>query len=160
MRVALICVGRMKPGPERELFDRYVARIAGFGRSLGVTGPDVKEIPESRARRPEDRREEEGRAILQAVDPRAALVALDERGASLTSEQWAADVGRARDAGASAYAIVIGGPDGLAPMVRERADKTISFGAMTWPHQLVRAMAAEQIYRSLSILAGLPYHRA
>jgi 23S rRNA (pseudouridine1915-N3)-methyltransferase len=56
--------------------------------------------------------------------------------------------------------VVIGGPDGLAPALREKADLTLAFGAMTWPHQIVRALAAEQIFRAMTILSGHPYHRA
>jgi 23S rRNA (pseudouridine1915-N3)-methyltransferase len=90
----------------------------------------------------------------------ARLALLDERGAALSSAQWASEIGKARDSAAPAYALVIGGPDGLDPALRGHAQSVLSFGAMTWPHQLVRVMAAEQLYRSLSILAGHPYHRA
>ncbi|RBP16559.1 23S rRNA (pseudouridine1915-N3)-methyltransferase [Roseiarcus fermentans] len=160
MRITLLCVGRLKAGPERELFDRYFTRLKGMARSVGVTDVDLREIDESRARRPEDRREEEAAAIAAAVGPRDALVLLDERGASPTSPDWAADIARERDAARSAYVVVVGGPDGLSPGLRARAHKVVSFGAMTWPHQLVRVMAGEQLYRALSILAGHPYHRA
>lgn len=159
MRIALIAVGRLKAGPERELFERYVARLRAMARSVGVADVDLREIDESRARRPEDRREDEAAAILKAVGPRDVLVVLDERGPSPTSADWAADVARERDRGQGGYAVVIGGPDGLSPTLRARAHKVVSFGAMTWPHQLVRVMAAEQLYRALSILSGHPYHR-
>jgi 23S rRNA (pseudouridine1915-N3)-methyltransferase len=160
LRLVLISVGRLKSGPERELFQRYFDRLGAVARSVGVAAVELREYPESGARRAEDRREEEAAAILKAVGPRAALVALDERGVSPTSAEWAADVARARDEGRTAYAVVIGGPDGLSPSLRARAHKVISFGSMTWPHQLVRVMAAEQMYRALSILSGHPYHRA
>ena len=159
MRIALIAVGRLKAGPERELFERYVTRLRAMGRSVGVADVDLREIDESRARRPEDRQEDEAASILKAVGPRDVLVALDERGRSPTSADWAADVARERDRGQGVYAVVIGGPDGLSPGLRARAHKVVSFGAMTWPHQLVRVMAAEQLYRALSILSGHPYHR-
>ena len=160
MRISLVCIGRMKSGPERELFDRYFTRMKGMARSVGVADVELREIDESRARRPEDRREEEALAILKTLGPRDVLIALDERGASPTSDVWAADIAQMRDAAHSAYVIVVGGPDGLAPSLRAKARKVISFGAMTWPHQLVRVMAVEQLYRALSILAGHPYHRA
>ncbi|MGO9418635.1 23S rRNA (pseudouridine(1915)-N(3))-methyltransferase RlmH [Roseiarcus sp.] len=160
MRIALICVGRLKAGSERELFERYFTRLKGMARSVGVSDVDLREIDESRARRPEDRCDDEASTILRALAPRDVLVALDERGVSPSSEEWASDIARARDAGHSAYVVVIGGPDGLSPPLRAKAQKVISFGTMTWPHQLVRVMAAEQIYRALSILSGHPYHRA
>ncbi len=160
MRLLLIGVGRLKGGPERELFERYFRRLAGLARTMGIAGVDLREIEEGRARRPEDRRAEEARLILADMPKGATLALLDERGAALTSAQWAAEIGGARDAAAPAYALVIGGPDGLDPSLREKAQRILSFGAVTWPHQLVRVMAAEQLYRSLSILAGHPYHRA
>ena len=160
MRIVLICVGRLKAGPERELFERYFKRLTDSARSVGIAGVDLREIDESRARRPQDRREEEAAAIVAAAPAGAVLIALDERGDSPTSEEWAADIGRARDAAQPAYAVVIGGPDGLSASLRAKARRVVSFGTMSWPHQLVRVMASEQLYRAASILSGHPYHRA
>ena len=160
MRLALVCVGRLKPGPERLLFERYFKRLKDSARSAGLAGVELREIAELRARRPEDRKAEEGAAILAAMPKGGALVLLDERGAVATSAEWAADIGRARDASRAAYAVAIGGPDGLDPSLGAGAHRTLSFGAMSWPHQLVRVMAGEQLYRAMTILAGHPYHRA
>jgi len=159
VRLALIGVGRLKSGPERELFDRYFKRLADLARSQGISGVDLREVEEGRARRPEDRQAEEARAILAVAPKGAWLALLDERGAAMTSAQWAAEIGKAREAALPAYAVVIGGPDGLDPALRAQARTILAFGAMTWPHQLVRVMAAEQLYRALSILGGHPYHR-
>ncbi len=159
MRLALVCVGKLKAGPERLLFDRYFKRLVEGARGAGIAGVDLREIRESRARRPDERRAEEGGAILAALPKGGALVLLDERGAPAASEEWAADIGRARDEARAAYAVAIGGPDGLDPSLRTGAHRVISFGAMTWPHQLVRVMAGEQLYRVMTILAGHPYHR-
>ncbi len=160
MRIVLICVGRLKAGAERELFERYFKRLTETARGVGLAGVDLREIDESRARRPEDRREEEAAAIVAAAPAGDALIVLDERGESPTSEEWAADIGRARDAAQPVYAVVIGGPDGLSASLRAKARRVVSFGAMTWPHQLARVMASEQLYRAVSILSGHPYHRA
>jgi len=159
LRLLLIAVGRLKSGPERELFERYFKRLGELTRTAGISSVDLREIGESRARRPEDRRAEEARAILADLPDGATIALLDERGAALASAQWAREIGRARDNAAPAYALIIGGPDGVDPSLREKAQGVLSFGAMTWPHQLVRVMAAEQLYRSLSILVGHPYHR-
>ena len=159
MRLALVCVGKLKAGPERLLFDRYFKRLAQAARGAGLTGVDLSEIRESRARRPDERRAEEGAGIMAAVAKGAALVLLDERGPSATSEELAADIGRARDSSRPTYAVAIGGPDGLDPSLRTAAHRMLSFGSMTWPHQLVRVMAGEQLYRAMTILAGHPYHR-
>jgi 23S rRNA (pseudouridine1915-N3)-methyltransferase len=159
VRLALVCVGKLKPGPERLLFDRYLKRLSESVRGAGLAGVDLREIAESRARRPDERRAEEGVGILAAAPKGSALVLLDERGAAATSEEWAADIRRARDASRTAYAVAIGGPDGLDPSLSAAAHRIVSFGAMTWPHQLVRVMAGEQLYRAMTILAGHPYHR-
>jgi 23S rRNA (pseudouridine1915-N3)-methyltransferase len=159
MRLALVCVGKLKAGPERLLFDRYFKRLTMGARGAGLAGVDLREIGESLARRPDERRAAEGAAILAAMPKGAALILLDERGQSATSEEWAADIGRARDASQTAYAVAIGGPDGLDPSLAALAHRVLNFGHMTWPHQLVRVMAGEQLYRAMTILAGHPYHR-
>lgn len=159
MRLAVVAIGRLKAGSERDLALRYRERAAQLGRGLGFPACEIVEIPESRARRPQDRCAEEGAAIL-AHATGAALIAYDERGRTdLTSEAFADRVSAWRDAARPSLAVVIGGADGLDPTVRARADLTLSFGASTLPHGLVRVLALEQVYRALTILAGHPYHR-
>ena len=159
MRLLLIAVGRLKAGPERELFERYAKRLAEISRAVGIGGFEWREIEEGRARRAEERQAEEARAIRAALPAGGRLVLCDERGRALTSPQFAAEIGAARDRGEAAYALALGGPDGLDAALRAESG-AIAFGAMTWPHQLARIMAAEQTYRALTILAGHPYHRA
>ena len=159
MRLSLLAVGRLKSGPERELVERYRQRIDAMGRSLGLTGFDMAEIPESRARREDDRRAEEASALLDRAGP-SVLIVFDERGKSPSSEAFAARIRQWRDEGRPGIACVIGGPDGLDPAVRQRAGLVVSFGALTMPHQIVRALVVEQLYRALTIIAGHPYHRA
>ena len=159
MRVALIAIGRLKAGPEREHCARYMERAAASARGVGLTGVELREIEEGRARRPEDRKVEEARALSAFVPPGARLILLDERGKSIPSETFAADMGRERDAGTPALVLALGGPDGFDPALQAQASQVLAFGAMTWPHQLARIMAAEQIYRAITILAGHPYHR-
>lgn len=160
MRLVLVCIGRLKAGPERELVERYVSRLAASARSAGLTGIDVRELDESKARRAEDRKAAEALAIRAVLPAGALTLALDERGQALTSVDFAARIGRARDGGVSAVALLIGGPDGLDPELSKSCALSIAFGAMTWPHQLVRIMATEQFYRAVTILTGHPYHRA
>ena len=159
MKLAVIAVGRLKDGPERELTERYVERAKGVGRALGFPALQLIEIPESRARRDADRRAEEGGAILDKAGS-AVLVAFDERGKSLTSEAFAQRLAAWRDEGRGAATFVIGGPDGLDERVRAAAHLVLSFGGLTLPHQLARVLVVEQLYRALTILAGHPYHRA
>ena len=160
MRLTLAAVGRLKAGPERDLVARYAERIAATGKAVGLSGLTLKETDESRARRPEDRKAEEARALRALIPEGARIVALDERGRSLTSEKFAAEIGALRDAGQRDLCFVIGGADGLDESVRSEAALVFSFGAATLPHQIVRALVAEQIYRAISILSGHPYHRA
>jgi 23S rRNA (pseudouridine1915-N3)-methyltransferase len=159
MRLLLVCVGRLKAGLERDLAARYLERAAAAGRALGFTAIESREIEESRARRPEDRKIEEAKSIRAQVAVHAKTVLFDEHGAAIDSKDFATLLARLRDEGAPAIGLVIGGPDGLAPELKPEAAACVSFGRMAWPHQLVRVMAAEQIYRAMTILSGHPYHR-
>lgn len=160
VRIVILAIGRLKAGSERELVERYRERAAGLVRSLGFVSIEAAEIPESRARRAADRIEEEGSALLARIPADAAVIVYDERGRSDSSSEVIADhIGKWRDAGRPALVVVIGGPDGLDASVRARADLILAFGAATLPHGLVRVLVLEQMYRTLTILAGHPYHR-
>lgn len=158
MKIVVIAIGRMKAGPERDLLRRYIERAEVTARGVGLTGIQLIEIDESRARASDQRKREEAVGIRAKCPENAAVMFLDESGASLSSEAFALEVGRARDAVTPAMAFVIGGPDGLDPALL-LAGRRLGFGAATFPHQLVRVMLAEQIYRAITILSGHPYHR-
>jgi 23S rRNA (pseudouridine1915-N3)-methyltransferase len=160
MRIVVIAVGRLKQGPERELAERYSRRFEEVGRKLGFRGLDVHEISESRARDASARIAEEGAAISAAIPENSVLVGLDERGENIASAAFARRLGQWRDQGTANTIFVIGGADGLSPDLRGKARITVAFGAATWPHQMVRVMLLEQLYRAATILAGHPYHRA
>lgn len=154
-----MCVGRLKSGPERELYTRYATRIAAL-RRIGLEGLDLREIDESKAKTSTERMAREGRELLALLPEAAMLVVFDERGKSADSLAFADFIGRARDDGSRSLWFLVGGPEGVDPMVRERAAAIYSFGRMTLPHQLVRVLVVEQIYRAMTILSGHPYHRA
>ncbi len=158
MRISIAAVGRMKNGPERELVARYLERATRSGKPLALTGFDVTELSESRAGSAASRKADEAKAIRAAL-PDGIIVALDERGKSLTSDVFANQLGRWRDDGRPAVGFVIGGADGIDPDFVKSADLVVSFSPMVWPHQLVRIMLAEQLYRTTTILSGHPYHR-
>jgi 23S rRNA (pseudouridine1915-N3)-methyltransferase len=160
LRIGLIVVGRLKFGPERDLVERYSERFDALARRIGLNAIEVREIDESRARRSEDRRTEEAKAVGPLLAVGTRLVVLDERGRSLSSAAFSSLIGEARNAGAAALTLLIGGPDGIDDELRNRASLVVAFGAMTWPHQLVRVLLAEQLYRAATILSGHPYHRA
>ncbi len=158
MRLGILCVGRMKAGPERELFARYAKRI-GAMRNLGLAGLDLREFDESPARESAARIAAEGDALLGALPAEAMAAAFDERGEPVSSADFARFIARERDVGRKALWFVIGGSEGLDPRLRARARSVFCFGGMTLPHQIVRVLAAEQIYRAMTILSGHPYHR-
>ncbi|MCA0027021.1 MULTISPECIES: 23S rRNA (pseudouridine(1915)-N(3))-methyltransferase RlmH [unclassified Mesorhizobium] len=160
MKITVHAVGRMKSGPERELADRYFERFSKSGPAVGLEFSGIAEIAEGRAQNADERRRDEGARLQAQLQPGSALILLDERGKNLSSEDFAGRIGQLRDAGRRALALAIGGADGHDPSLRAQAELVMSFGALTWPHQLVRVMLAEQLYRVSTILSGHPYHRA
>jgi 23S rRNA (pseudouridine1915-N3)-methyltransferase len=160
MRLVVAAIGRLKDPPARELAERYRKRAEQVGRSLGFRSTEVVEIRESRAADVGKRMIEESIALANVIPEQAATVLLDGRGDSLDSAALAGLLRRWRDDGRPAAVFVIGGDDGLAPSLRDKASLRLAFGAATWPHQLVRVMLLEQLYRAMTILSGHPYHRA
>jgi 23S rRNA (pseudouridine1915-N3)-methyltransferase len=160
MRLIVAAIGRLKAGPERELAERFRDRVAKAGRAVGLRDIEIVEIRESKAAETARRVLEESIALANIVPDRAVLVALDETGENLDSGSFTGMLRGWRDAGRPAAVFCIGGADGLGEDVRRRAELKLAFGAATWPHQLVRIMLLEQLYRAVTILAGHPYHRA
>ncbi len=160
MKIAVHAVGRMKAGPDKELADRYLDRFAKSGPAIGLEFTGVVETPESRAQSVTERKREEAEKLRAQLASGAALILLDERGKNISSEDFAGRIGALRDGGQRNLVVAIGGPDGHDAELRESAALVLSFGALTWPHQLVRIMLAEQLYRVATILSGHPYHRS
>ena len=160
MRIVIAAVGRLKQGPERELAAAYRKRAEAVGRNFGLRSIEIVEIRESRAHDAERRRTEESIAIANVIPERAIVAILDERGDNIDSATFATLLRKWREEDRPAACFIIGGADGLAQSLRERAKLRLAFGAATWPHQLVRIMMLEQLYRAGTILAGHPYHRA
>lgn len=159
MRISLIAVGRLKAGPERQLAERYAERFGQTGRAQGLEGLRLIEIPESPARQATERMAQEAKAIVAEIAEGSLLLLFDERGKPQSSTGFAQWLAGARDSGRRDLSIIIGGADGLDPSLRERATAILSFGGMTLPHQLVRVLVLEQLYRAVTILSGHPYHR-
>ena len=158
MKLTLHAVGKLKKGPEQELCARYEKRIRQIGPQLGIADFLLREVTESRQQNAEARKAEEAEKLLQSDPAQSLLILLDETGASLDSRSFADVLQRAAD-DARPLLLAIGGPDGHSKSLLNKADKVLSFGAMTWPHQLARIMVMEQVYRAMTILAGHPYHR-
>jgi 23S rRNA (pseudouridine1915-N3)-methyltransferase len=155
MRVHICAVGRLRKGPERDLYSDYLARFDKTGRALALGPAQLIEV--------EDKKRggmtAEATLLENAAPAGAVICVLDERGDVISSPAFASRLGSWRDQGRQDVAFMIGGADGIDPGLRDRADARLSFGKMVWPHMLVRVMLAEQLYRAASILAGSPYHR-
>lgn len=145
LAIDIVAGGRAKSAPEMLLALSYLQRARDAGRALGLSSFGLTETDERK---------------LAAAVMCPFVVALDERGKSITSEDFARDLAKWRDAGEAKIVFAIGGSDGLSAEVKQRARLTMAFGTQTWPHLLVRAMLAEQLYRAVTILGGHPYHRA
>jgi 23S rRNA (pseudouridine1915-N3)-methyltransferase len=160
MRLCLVSIGRLKAGPEQALIDRYLSRAESLAQQIGLAKPFlVLEHPASSAQDTVRRQQEEA-AWLLAKSEDMVRVVLDERGTMLDSAAFAALLKTARARNASSLAFLLGGPEGHSQKVREKADTLLALSRLTLPHQLARLVLAEQIYRSLTLLTGHPYHRA
>ena len=160
MQLGLICVGRMKAGPGRGLLERYPSRIKNTAPQLGMSWHGIIEVPEGRAPDVRTRKAQEAASLAaHAIQDRPAVIVLDERGKDLTSDEWAKTINQLREDGYTNCHVLIGGPDGHDPSTHASAYKAVSLGKQTMPHQLVRIIVAEQLYRVLTILSGHPYHR-
>ncbi len=151
MRAHILAIGKWKKGPEKALFDTYCARMR--------PSPVLKELDIRKKLSGAELKQAEAELLLENVPKGAVIVALDERGKTLSSRAFAGKIENWQDQGRGDIAFIIGGADGLDETVRSRCDLLISFGAMTWPHMLVRPMLAEQLFRASAILSGHPYHR-
>lgn len=160
MRLTIAAVGRSRESPEQALADLYCERARAIAPKLGFSKIDLVVVETSRAASADARMKEEAEKIGRKLPDGAHLIVLDEAGRAMTSDAFARRLRQLADAGTRDLAFIIGGPDGLAPSLREGAHERLAFGPQTWPHLLVRAMLSEQIYRAFAILSGHPYHRA
>ncbi|MCF6344109.1 MAG: 23S rRNA (pseudouridine(1915)-N(3))-methyltransferase RlmH [Devosiaceae bacterium] len=148
----------MKAGTERELLNRYIERAQKTGKVLSLTF-NIVEIIESRLSSASARKKAEAKEISKNTPKKAIIIALDERGKSISSLKFANNIANWRDEGKSDICFVIGGADGLNENITSSANMMLAFSSLTWPHQLVRIMLSEQLYRTTTILSNHPYHR-
>lgn len=151
MKFILLCVGTLKAGPEKDLLDQYRTRLSWPF--------DMREVICRKKGTSYQVKIWEGELLLQAIESDSIVIGLDERGTSLTSPEFAKVLENYRNEGIKSLTFIIGGADGFSDPVRNRCQRLISFGHMTWPHLLVRGMLVEQIYRAQQIRIGHPYHR-
>lgn len=154
MHITLISVGKLKRGPEKDLVDDYVDRFNKSGPSIGLRSLNLVDVASGGGLGAE------GARLLSALPEGALARRLDEHGPAWPSVKLAEHLAKERDAGTDKYCFLIGGAEGYSNAVREAVPDTLAFGPQTWPHRLVKVMLTEQLYRSVSLLAGLPYHKA
>lgn len=154
MHITLISVGKLKKGPEKDLVDDYVARFNKAGPNIGLRSLKLVDVASGGGL------EAEGERLLNAIPEGAMVHRLDEHGPAWASVKLANHVAERRDAGTAQYCFLIGGAEGYSDAVRAACPDTLAFGPQTWPHRLVKVMITEQLYRAVSLLAGLPYHKA
>ncbi|HEX3651335.1 MAG TPA: 23S rRNA (pseudouridine(1915)-N(3))-methyltransferase RlmH [Rhizomicrobium sp.] len=159
MRLVTLAAGIARGTSEGALTEDFCTRAANMGKRLGFPSIRVEEIAISKHRDAAARIREEGERLAARIPEQAHVICLDAKGKGMTSDAFAEMLGAMRDAGARDLAFLIGGPDGLHPGPSVKPGRSLAFGPQTWPHLMVRAMLAEQIYRAMTILAGHPYHR-
>ena len=151
MKSSIIAIGRWKRSPERDLFEHYAKRLS--------PPLELREFEERRKFPLDQLKNKEAELLLSAISKGARVVVLDGSGKALSSVALAKRISDWRDTGTRQIAWLIGGADGHGKTVLQAADLSLSIGHQTWPHLLVRAMLAEQLFRVQSILSGHPYHR-
>ena len=151
MKSSIIAIGRWKRSPERDLFEHYAKRLS--------PPLELREFEERRKFPLDQLKNKEAELLLSAISKGARVVVLDGSGKALSSVALAKRISDWRDTGTRQIAWLIGGADGHGKTVLQAADLSLSLGHQTWPHLLVRAMLAEQLFRVQSILSGHPYHR-
>lgn len=161
MKLTLCAVGKLGATTENALARDYIARASQTGRPLGLGPADLVEVEAKKGKNltSPQLKAAEAEAIRAALADGGVIVTCDERGELLSSREIAARLEKFKDRGERRVSFIIGGADGLDPEFRKSAAFSLAFGPQTWPHALVRVMLAEQMYRAVTILAGLPYHR-
>ncbi|MBN8543851.1 MAG: 23S rRNA (pseudouridine(1915)-N(3))-methyltransferase RlmH [Alphaproteobacteria bacterium] len=151
MKLLIAAVGKMKRGAEQELYERYIAQT-----KWGIATKELKDAPEKLPHT--ERLKHEGESIGALLTGDSWLIAFDKGGENITSEGLAKLIQKAGNERVKQLVFAIGGQDGLDPALLKKAKKTIAFGGVTWPHQLMRVMLAEQLFRASTIIQGHPYH--
>lgn len=150
MHIDIVAVGKNTSRPIKEICAEYQKRLKW---SVSVHEIQIKD------RNPSLQKEKECSALLKKIDNDTIVIALDETGENISSQQFSSYISKQQNNGHNNIAFIIGGADGLNDEIRSRSNKLLSFGRLTWPHMMVRALLMEQIYRAQQIISGHPYHR-
>lgn len=152
MKINLIAIGKVKENYIVEGVKEYAKRLSRFAEFNLIELPDAPQ-----GKTPEEQSDIEGKRLLEKA--KGVIVILDGKGKNLSSEGLASYIDKKCTEGSGEFSFLIGGSHGHSQETKSKADLLLSFGAMTFPHQLFRLMLTEQIYRAVAINAGLPYHK-
>ncbi len=156
MQIKILWVGKTKSGPIGSLISDYLGRIRHL---VSCEIVETHDLSKRRSLRATELVAAEGEELVRHVPESGHLVALDEMGTQFSSQDFARWLQSEQNSGIRAITFVLGGPEGLSPMISRRAHLTLSMGKMTWTHEMCRALLLEQIYRALCIIRNIPYHR-
>ena len=154
MHILLISIGKLKSGPEKDMVDDYMSRFNKAGPGIGLRSLKLMDLASGGGL------QAEGERLLDALPSGAKVMRLDEHGPQWSSVKFSRQIGKWRDDGLGQLCFLIGGAEGYSDAVRDACPDTLAFGPQTWPHRLVKVMLTEQLYRAVSLQAGLPYHKA
>ena len=159
MKITLYCIGSLKERYWKEACEEYLKRILPYAKITVEEYPDIPERGKSSAMEIEEIKNKEGEKILSRLGPNEYLIALDLNKKQLDSVAFASYLEKAFEQHDASVSFVIGGSNGLSDALKKRANDSLSFGEMTFPHQLSRVMLLEQIYRAFRIMKHQPYHK-
>ncbi len=159
MKISIVCVGKVKEKFFRGAIDEYVKRLGRYCKLEIIEVTDEKTPDQASDHEVELIKDKEGERILKNISSDAYVIALAIEGKQLSSEELAEKIEKLGIQGTSHIQLIIGGSLGLADKVLKRADMLLSFSRMTFPHQLMRVVLLEQIYRSYRIIQNEPYHK-
>ena len=159
MKISIVCVGKVKEKFFRGAIDEYVKRLSRYCKLEIIEVTDEKTPDNASDHEVELIKEKEGERILKNISSDAYVIALAIEGKQLSSEELAEKIDKLGIQGTSHIQLVIGGSLGLADKVLKRADMLLSFSKMTFPHQLMRVVLLEQVYRAYRIIHNEPYHK-
>lgn len=158
MKLKVISIGQLKNNPILEIQRDYESRILNLSKSVGIKSLEIKELPISKKSSIKERQKEEAKIIFQYIKQDNFNIFLDGKGENINSVDISQIISKSSFDGKD-LVFFIGGPDGFDEKIIKVANKTVSFGRVTWPHKLIRIMLLEQLYRGITILNNHPYHR-
>ena len=159
MQFDILAIGRLKQDAELKLQSRYIERINKSGPSLGIKSLKLTELVEAKSQETQTRKSDEAKRLVSSLPKDAYLIALDEKGKSFSTSEFAELIQKRKEDGHGSLSFAIGGPDGHGAELLEKASLKLSLSKLTLPHGLARVFLIEQLYRSLTIWSGHPYHR-